>query len=74
MGKLVPKLTQLTEKFPEIQARRDLPPELEKKLSQDDQLASRMQGAMMKSMRYMSSPEVRKAMEDYGRIMSQQGA
>lgn len=74
MGKLVPTLKQLTENFPEIQARRDLPPELEKKLSQVDQLAARMQGAMMKTMRYMQSPEVRKAMEDYGRVMSQQGA
>ncbi|MCF8081336.1 MAG: hypothetical protein K9K88_18825 [Desulfobacterales bacterium] len=74
MGKLVPKMKQLAENFPEIQARRDLPPELEKKLSQVDQLGTRMQGAMMKTMRYMQSPEVQKAMENYGRVMSQQGA
>jgi len=67
-------LKQLTENFPEIQARKDFPPALEKKFSQVDELAARMQGAMMKTMRYMQNPEVRKAMEDYGRVMSRQGA
>jgi hypothetical protein len=71
MQDLIPRLEKLSKEFPEIETRKDLPPELEKKIAQVDQLTERMQGAIMKTMQYMQSPEVQQAMENFGNSMPQ---
>ena len=74
MEKLVPRLKELTEKYPEMKAGKDLPASLEKQMAEAESMGRKLQGAMMKTMQYMMNAKVRKAWEEYGRIMSAMGS
>ena len=72
--KLVPQLKELTEKYPEMKAGKDLPASLKKQMAEAESLGQKLQAGMMKTMQYMMNPKVRKAWEEYGRIMSAMGS
>lgn len=71
MKQIIPQLTKIKEKYPKLKTQPDLPEKLKTKMDRVEELAQQMQGAIMKSSRYMMDPEVQKAWEDFGKIMKE---
>ena len=69
MAGLWPKMQALSEKYPELKDKSNTPEELKKTQKQVDEVSKKMTGSMMKSMQYMTDPEVRKAHQRLGEIM-----
>lgn len=72
MQKLVPKIKQFSEKYPEYKEGK-VPKELEKEGQRLEELSARMPAAMMKTASYMMDPAVQKAMENMGNEMAKLG-
>ena len=62
----------LSEKYPELKGGKDLPKELEAAQKESEAVGKKMAGTFMKIMPHMTDPDVRKAQERLGKIMSQQ--
>ena len=67
-----PKMKALSEKYPELDGEKDLPKALEASQKESEAAGKKMAGTFMKIMPHMTDPEVRKAQERLGTIMSQQ--
>jgi phosphoglycerate-specific signal transduction histidine kinase len=71
MEVLRPKMNAMSEKYPELKDKDNVPKELEASQKDAEAAGKKMAGIFMKLMPYMTDPEVRKAQERLGKIMSQ---
>ena len=67
---LWPKMQQLSEKYPELKDNNSLPEELKASQKSAEEVGKKMAGAMMKIMPYMRDPEVQKAQQRLGAVMT----
>ncbi|MBT3294640.1 MAG: hypothetical protein HN919_22065 [Verrucomicrobia bacterium] len=72
MEGFLPKMKALSEKYPELEGGKELPKELEAALEESEAVGEKMASTFMKIMPHMTDPDVRKAQERLGTIMSQQ--
>jgi hypothetical protein len=72
MEVLWPEMQALSEKYPELKDQDNVPKELEASQKEAEAAGKKMAGTFMKVMPHMTNPEVRKANERLGKIMSQQ--
>jgi len=66
-----PKMKKLAEKYPELKDTENVPKELEASQKAAEAVGQKMAGTFMKIMPYMKDPEVRKAQERMGKIMTE---
>ena len=71
---MTPRLQEIYQQFPELASGRDYPEELEKISRRMENMAEKVQAAMMKTMQYMMDPDVQKAMTEQAQAMAQTGA
>lgn len=71
---LTPRLQEMYQQFPELASGRDYPEELDKISRRMENMAEKVQAAMMKTMQYMMDPDVQKAMTEQAQAMAQTGA
>jgi hypothetical protein len=69
---LWPKMQKLSEKYPELEDEKNLPKALEASQKEAEAVGKKMAGTFMKAMPYMQDPDVRKAQERLGKVMSGQ--
>ncbi len=67
-----PKMKALSEKYPELQDPNNVPKQIQASQKESEASGKKMAATFMKLMPYMTDPEVRKAQERLGKIMSQQ--
>ena len=67
-----PQMQKLAEKYPELKDGENPPKALEAAQKEAEAAGKKMAGTFMKAMPHMTDPEVRKAQERLGKIMSQQ--
>jgi hypothetical protein len=72
MEDLWPKMKALSEKYPELRDRDNLPEELKEMQAEAAEVGKKMGGAMTKLMPYMQDPEVQKAQKRLQEIMMKQ--
>jgi hypothetical protein len=72
MEVLWPQMRAMSEKYPELEDRKNPPKELEATQAEAEAAGKKMAGTFMKIMPHMTNPEVRQANERLGKIMSQQ--
>ena len=70
MEDLLPRMKKLSEKYPELKDKSNLPEELKKTQERAGEMGLKMAGSMMKLMPYMMDPEVQKAQNRLGTIMA----
>ncbi len=70
MEDLWPRMRALSEKYPELRDRKDLPEELKEMQAQSQEMGKKMGAAMTKLMPYMTDPEVQKAQKRLQGIMT----
>ena len=71
---LTPRLQEMYQQFPELASGRDYPEELDKISRRMENMAEKVQAAMMKTMQYMMDPDVQTAMTEQAQAMAQTGA
>jgi hypothetical protein len=67
-----PKMQKLSEKYPELKDNKNPPKALEVSQKEAEAVGKKMAGTFMKTMPYMQDPDVRKAQERMGKVMSGQ--
>ena len=72
MEDLWPKMKALSEKYPELKDRNNLPEELKEMQTEAAEVGKKMGGAMKKLMPYMQDPEVQKAQKRLQETMMKQ--
>jgi uncharacterized protein YjgD (DUF1641 family) len=72
MQDLWPKMKALTEKYPELKDRDNIPEELKEMQAEAAEVGKKMGGSMMKLMPYMQDPEVQKAQKRLQETMMKQ--
>lgn len=72
MQDLWPKMKALTEKYPELTDRNNIPEELKEMQAEAEEVGKKMGGSMMKLMPYMQDPEVQKAQKRLQETMMKQ--
>jgi len=72
MEDLWPKMKALSEKYPELKDRNNLPEELKEMQTEAAEVGKKMGGVMMKLMPYMQDPEVQKAQKRLQEVMMKQ--
>ena len=72
MEALWPKMKALTEKYPELKDRNNVPEELKGMQEEAAEVGKKMGAAMMKLMPYMKDPEVQKAQKRLQEVMMKQ--
>ena len=72
MQDLWPKMKALSEKYPELRDRENVPEELKEMQTEAEEVGKKMGSAMMKLMPYMQDPEVQKAQKRLQETMMQQ--
>ena len=72
MQDLWPKMKALSEKYPELKDRDNVPEELKEMQTEAEEVGKKMGSAMMKLMPYMQDPEVQKAQKRLQETMMQQ--
>ena len=72
MQDLWPKMKALSEKYPELRDRDNVPEELRELQAEAEEVAKKMGSAMRKLMPYMQDPEVQKAQKRLQETMMQQ--
>ena len=72
MQDLWPKMKALTEKYPELTDRNNIPEELKEMQAEAEEVGKKMGGSMMKLMPYMQDPEVQKAQKRLQEVMMKQ--
>jgi hypothetical protein len=70
MEKIWPKMKDLSEKYPELKDHNNPPDELKESQKEAEEMGKKMMATMMKIMPYMDDPEVQKAQERLGKVMS----
>jgi hypothetical protein len=73
MKELIPEIRKMSEKFPELKNQEAVPEELKKLSAEIKEISGKLQGAMMKVMKYMQDPEVRNAIQEQGKVMMDLG-
>ncbi len=68
-GKLMPKMQEINEKFPELMNQKDLPEKVIESQAKAEQIGMAFASSFMKSMQYMSDPKVAEAQKKMGEIM-----
>ena len=71
MNDMIPKLQEISKKYPEFKDKDDTPAELKDVIDKITVLSEKMSGVMMKNLQYMADPKVQKALQEQGRIMSE---
>ena len=69
---LWPKMQELSEKYPELRDKDNPPEELKESQKRAEEVSRKMAGAMMKTMPYMRDPEVQKAQQRFGAVMTKE--
>lgn len=72
MEDLWPKMKALSEKYPELKDRNNVPEELKAMQAEAAEVGKKMGGSMMKLMPYMQDPEVQKAQKHLQEVMMKQ--
>ena len=71
--KLVPKMNEVNQKFPELQQMKDLPKELIESQEEAQAVGMEFASSFMKTMQYAMEPEVAEAQKRMGAIMASMG-
>ncbi|MDP6526728.1 MAG: hypothetical protein QGH15_21205 [Kiritimatiellia bacterium] len=69
MEKLMPRMKKLSEKYPELKDKNNLPTEMAESQKKAEEIGKKMAGAFMKAMPYMTDPEVQKAQQRMMEVM-----
>ncbi len=69
MKQLVPEMKMTLKKYPELSNNQTPPEALKAQTEEIRELSGKLQAATMKTMQYMQSPEVQKAMQEQGKVM-----
>ena len=69
MGELKSKMEEMEEKYPELKTMSGPPPELGEEGKKMGELTNKMATAMMKAFQYADDPAVKKAQEEFEKIM-----
>jgi len=72
MEALWPKMKALSEKYPELRDRNNVPEELKEMQAEAAEVGKKMGSSMMKLMPYMQDPEVQKAQKHLQEVMMKQ--
>ena len=72
MEDLWPKMKALSEKYPELKDRNNVPEELKEMQAEAAEVGKKMGSSMMKLMPYMQDPEVQKAQKRLQEVMMKQ--
>jgi len=72
MEGLWPKMKALSEKYPELKDRNNIPEELKELQAEAAEVGKKMGSSMMKLMPYMQDPEVQKAQKHLQEVMMKQ--
>ncbi len=72
MEVLWPKMKALSEKYPELKDRNNIPEELKEMQAEAAEVGKKMGSSMMKLMPYMQDPEVQKAQKHLQEVMMKQ--
>ena len=67
---LWPRMKKLSEKYPELQNKSNLPAEIEESQKEAEEMGKKMMATMMKIMPYMGEPEVQKAQKRLQEVMA----
>ena len=70
LEKIWPRMTELSEKYPELQDKSDPPEALKESQQEAEAVGRKMGGTFMKVMPFMNDPDVKKAQERLGAVMS----
>ncbi len=68
--KLIPKMNEVNQKFPELQNMKDLPKELIESQEEAQAVGMEFASSFMKTMKYAMEPEVAEAQKKMGTIMA----
>ena len=71
MEELWPEMKKISEKYPELKDKNNQPEELKEVRKRAEEVSQRMAKGMMKVFPYIKDPEVQKAQQRLGAIMSQ---
>jgi len=71
--KLIPEIKKMNEEYPELLSEEKRPEEMREIYLELKKFSEKIQGAMLKVMRHMNDPEVRKAIKEQGEVMSGMG-
>ncbi len=69
MEVLGPEMRKISEKYPELNDPENQPEEFKKLRKKSDEMEQKFAGSFMKTMQYMSDPEVRKAQQRFSVAM-----
>ncbi len=70
MEDIMPRMRKLQEKYPELRDRKNPPEELRESMKDSEEVGAKFAASMMKIMRYMNDPGVKKAQERFAKAMT----
>ena len=70
MEDIMPRMRKLQEKYPELKDRKNPPEELKESMKDAEEVGAKFAASMMKTMRYMNDPDVKKAQERFAKAMT----
>ncbi|MBN1426116.1 hypothetical protein JXA88_16320 [Candidatus Fermentibacteria bacterium] len=70
MEKLWPRVRELSEKYPELKDKENVPDELKESQQRAEEMGKKMGSVFRKMMPYMNDPDVQKAQQRLSRIMA----